>query len=206
MFLIYQPEDGQWKGPKHVVVLYVTNDTYLYHHIVVLDRYANSKLDRKAVFLNQWKASHRWDLTVCREGGQGPNITAINNQYIIKVHTILKKKPSGEIWVSVGVLVEDLRLKSHYVVRIGKELPTFRKNLVLHFQGTSTPRRQNETSRLFRSFGNNLPTHTASCPRNFGFNCHDTTALQFDSHKTLSSPQRPDPLWGPHTVSYSICT
>ena len=44
MFLIYQPEDGQWKGPKHVVVLYVINYTYLYHHIVVLDRYTNSSL------------------------------------------------------------------------------------------------------------------------------------------------------------------
>jgi len=44
MFLIYQPEDGQWKGPKHVVVLYVINYTYLYHHIVVLDRYTHSNL------------------------------------------------------------------------------------------------------------------------------------------------------------------
>jgi len=44
MFLIYQPEDGQWKGLKHVVVLYVINYTYLYHHIVVLDRYTNSNL------------------------------------------------------------------------------------------------------------------------------------------------------------------
>jgi len=44
MFLIYQPEDGQWKGPKHVVVLYVINYTYLYHHIVVLDKYRNSNL------------------------------------------------------------------------------------------------------------------------------------------------------------------
>ena len=44
MFLIYQPEDGQWKGPKHVVVLYVINYTYLYHHTVVLDRYTNSNL------------------------------------------------------------------------------------------------------------------------------------------------------------------
>jgi len=43
-FLIYQPEDGQWKGPKHVVVLYVINCAYLYHHIVVLDRYTNSNL------------------------------------------------------------------------------------------------------------------------------------------------------------------
>ena len=44
LFLIYQPEDGQWKGPKHVVVLYVINYTYLYHHIVVLDKYRNSNL------------------------------------------------------------------------------------------------------------------------------------------------------------------
>jgi len=43
MFLIYQPEDDQWKGPKHEV-LYVINYTYLYHHIVVLDRYTNSNL------------------------------------------------------------------------------------------------------------------------------------------------------------------
>ena len=42
MFLIYQPEDGQWKGPKHVVGLYVINYTYIYHHTVVLDRYTNS--------------------------------------------------------------------------------------------------------------------------------------------------------------------
>jgi len=34
----------QWKGPKHVVVLYVTNYTYLYHHIVVLDKYTHSSL------------------------------------------------------------------------------------------------------------------------------------------------------------------
>ena len=44
MFLIYQPEDGQWKGPKHVVVLYVINYTYLYHHKVVLDKYIHSNL------------------------------------------------------------------------------------------------------------------------------------------------------------------
>jgi len=44
MFLIYQPKDGQWKGPKHVVVLSVINYTYLYHHIVVLDKYKNSNL------------------------------------------------------------------------------------------------------------------------------------------------------------------
>jgi len=44
MFLSYQPEDGQWKGPKHVFFLYVINYTYLYHHIVVLDRYTNSNL------------------------------------------------------------------------------------------------------------------------------------------------------------------
>ena len=44
MFLIYQPEDDQWKGPKRVVVLYVINYTYLYHHIVVLDKYTNSNL------------------------------------------------------------------------------------------------------------------------------------------------------------------
>ena len=50
MFLIYQPEDGQWKGPKYVVVLYVINYTYLYHHIVVLDRYTNSNLVLKSNF------------------------------------------------------------------------------------------------------------------------------------------------------------
>ena len=44
MFLIYQPEDGQLKGPKHVVILYVINYTYLYHHIVVLDKYTHSNL------------------------------------------------------------------------------------------------------------------------------------------------------------------
>jgi len=35
---------GQWKGPKHVVVLYVIDYTYLYHHIVVLDNYTHSYL------------------------------------------------------------------------------------------------------------------------------------------------------------------
>ena len=30
--------------PKHVFVLYVIDYTYLYHHIVVLDRYTNSNL------------------------------------------------------------------------------------------------------------------------------------------------------------------
>ena len=30
--------------PKHVVVIYAINYTYLYHHIVVLDRYTNSNL------------------------------------------------------------------------------------------------------------------------------------------------------------------
>jgi len=44
MFLIYQPEDGQWKGPKYVVVLFVINYTYLYHHIVVLHKYTHSNL------------------------------------------------------------------------------------------------------------------------------------------------------------------
>ena len=44
MFLIYQPEDGQCKVPKHVVVLYVINYTYLYHHTVVLDRYTHCNL------------------------------------------------------------------------------------------------------------------------------------------------------------------
>jgi len=44
MFLIYQPEIDQWKEPKHVVVLYVINYTYLYHHIVVLDRYTHCNL------------------------------------------------------------------------------------------------------------------------------------------------------------------
>jgi len=44
MFLIYQPEDGQWKGPKHVVVLYVINYIYLCHRIVVLDRSTHSNL------------------------------------------------------------------------------------------------------------------------------------------------------------------
>ena len=34
---IYQPEDGQWKGPKPVVDFYVINNTYLFHQIVVLD-------------------------------------------------------------------------------------------------------------------------------------------------------------------------
>ena len=62
MFLIYQPEDGQWKGPKHVVVLYVINYTYLYHHIVVSDRYTNSNLGTNissiitVAFLLQWKS------------------------------------------------------------------------------------------------------------------------------------------------------
>ena len=35
-FFIYQPEDGQRTGPKHVVVLCVTNYTYLYHHTAAL--------------------------------------------------------------------------------------------------------------------------------------------------------------------------
>ena len=30
--------------PKHVVVLYIINYTYLYHHIVVLDKYIHSSL------------------------------------------------------------------------------------------------------------------------------------------------------------------
>jgi len=38
-FFIYQPEDGQWKGPKHVVDPYVINYTYLHHLTVVLDKY-----------------------------------------------------------------------------------------------------------------------------------------------------------------------
>ena len=39
-----EPEDGQWKGPKHVVVLYVINYTYLYQPIVVSDKYTHSNL------------------------------------------------------------------------------------------------------------------------------------------------------------------
>jgi len=42
---VYQPEDGQWKGPKHVV-LYVLNCVYFYHHIVVLDKYKHSNLEK----------------------------------------------------------------------------------------------------------------------------------------------------------------
>jgi len=41
IFFIYQPEDGQRKEPKHVV-LYVINYTFLYHHIAVLDKYTHS--------------------------------------------------------------------------------------------------------------------------------------------------------------------
>ena len=37
-------EHGESLRTKHVVVLYVINYTYLYHHIVVLDRYTNSNL------------------------------------------------------------------------------------------------------------------------------------------------------------------
>jgi len=40
-FFNYQPEDGQWKVPKHVVDLYVINYAHLYHHIVVLDKYTH---------------------------------------------------------------------------------------------------------------------------------------------------------------------
>ena len=39
-FFIYQPDDGQWKVPKHVVVIYVINIIYIYiyiHQLVVLD-------------------------------------------------------------------------------------------------------------------------------------------------------------------------
>ena len=43
--------DGQWKGPKHVVVLYAINYTYLYHHIVVLDKYTHSNL---AYYKHNW--------------------------------------------------------------------------------------------------------------------------------------------------------
>jgi len=38
----YQPEDGQRKGLKHVVNLYVINYTYLYHRTVVLDKYTQT--------------------------------------------------------------------------------------------------------------------------------------------------------------------
>jgi len=43
---ISQPEDAQCKVPKHVVVLYVINSIYIYiyHHIVMLDKYINSNL------------------------------------------------------------------------------------------------------------------------------------------------------------------
>jgi len=44
----YQLEDGQWKGPKRVV-LYVINYAYLYHHIVVLDSYTDSNRDREKI-------------------------------------------------------------------------------------------------------------------------------------------------------------
>ena len=43
-FSFIEPEDGPRKGPKRVVVLYVINYTYLYHHIVVLVKYKNSSL------------------------------------------------------------------------------------------------------------------------------------------------------------------
>ena len=34
-------------GPKPVFVLYVIHYTYLYHHIVVLDKYTHSNLDHQ---------------------------------------------------------------------------------------------------------------------------------------------------------------
>ena len=46
-FFNYQREDGQRKGPKYVVDPYVINYTYLYQHIVVLDKYTHSNLINK---------------------------------------------------------------------------------------------------------------------------------------------------------------
>jgi len=39
-----QVDKWKWKGPKHVVFLYIINYTYLYHHIVVLDKYTHSNI------------------------------------------------------------------------------------------------------------------------------------------------------------------
>ena len=44
LFIGHLQVNSQWKGPKHVVGLYVISYKYLYHHTVVLDRYTNSNL------------------------------------------------------------------------------------------------------------------------------------------------------------------
>jgi len=43
-FLFISLKMANEKGQKNIVLLYVINYTYLYHHIVVLDKYTNSNL------------------------------------------------------------------------------------------------------------------------------------------------------------------
>jgi len=49
--IIYYIKNNYMFRPKHVVVLYVINYTYLYHHIVVLDKYTHSNL---VYYKNNW--------------------------------------------------------------------------------------------------------------------------------------------------------
>ena len=48
-FSIIQPEDGQWKVPKHVVVIYVVNIIYIYppDSCVRQQIHSNSSLQRQ---------------------------------------------------------------------------------------------------------------------------------------------------------------
>ena len=52
------------KGPKHVV-LYVINYTYLYHHIVVLDKYTQSNLGTSCLQRIFWAAAFHWNTVSC---------------------------------------------------------------------------------------------------------------------------------------------
>ena len=89
MFLIYQPENDQWKGPKHVVVLYVINYTYLYNHIVVLDRYTKSNLAIKGILPSKMEPVLMSLLRVCR-----PIPSQVLCTYNIAVCELENKTPS----------------------------------------------------------------------------------------------------------------
>ena len=85
MFLIYQPEDGQWKGPKHEVVLYVISYTYLYHHIVVLDRCTNSNLHGLQNHLIKYQSAEQHSIASRKNRDQFAPVRVLNFD-IVKVH------------------------------------------------------------------------------------------------------------------------
>jgi len=103
----YQPEDGQWIVPKHVVDLCVINNTYLFHKIVVLD----------SRYIPIWfiKTQRRWRTvwrktafaSICRDVGKGAPITD-GGCLAVFVITLLAGECQGtfrDLYLSINQLV-----------------------------------------------------------------------------------------------------